>query len=141
MQIVNIYRNDEDDSMWSLIAEAVFNDGTVIKELRAAFSAGSFNESMHELGLSLETLNRMERAIIGAARKSINGDRAGRKSLPVCVQLFCHRRSMSGAPHPEELDKGGWEFFLIERGRNDPNTCYQEYVRIVELYLFREKPA
>jgi hypothetical protein len=141
MRIVNNHRNDEDDSMWSLVAEAVLRDGAVLKDVDNSHSAGSVIESMRKFGLSLETLNSMEGIIAGVARESISENKAGRPTLPVCVQLFCQRKSTYDPVHPEDPMEGGWGFYAIERGRNDPNVCFQEYARIIELYVYREKPA
>ena len=127
--------------MWSLIAEAKFSDGTVLNDLGTSLSAGSFIEPMRELGLTLDSLKRVEGIFASVAKGLVSDKKASRSTLPVCVRLFCQRESMNGAPHLEDHMKGGWGFYVIERGRNDPNVFFQEYTRIIELYLYREGPV
>ncbi len=139
MQAANNQREfKNNDPIWHLIAEYSLNEVAHVKDLEAALMAGSLYQAIRDLGVPADCLNKIEDTITGAVRKAISRFKYGSPNLAVHITLFCQRKSIDGRRHLTNQIKGGWGYFLIEKGWDLPAASHEKSHCLAELYLYRE---
>lgn len=147
------------DPVWYFIAEYSLSAGTVGKNIESEFTAGTLFQTMQNLGIPPECLQKIERTVAGFAKEATVHFNQGRCELPVSVRLFCpqkmvedvnsekisnhcnEERSMEPAQsirRAETKTNGGWGYFLIERGGDFPHGSSRNCHNMIDLYLYKE---
>lgn len=129
---------NNNDPIWHLIAEYSLNEVAHNKDLEAVLTAGSLYQAIRELGVPADCLNKIEGSITGAIRKALSRFKSGSPNLPVHIRLFCQRKSIDGRRHLTNQTKGGWGYFLIDKGWDIPAATHEKPHCLAELYLYRE---
>ena len=127
-----------DDPTWHLIAEYSLGEVPVAEGVAAEFTVGSIFQTMRELGLPTERFKRIVETITETAVGMRGHFSLGSPDLPVHICLFCQRKTIEDILHSGDQKKGGWGYYVIERGIDLPSTSCREYDRLIELYLYKE---
>lgn len=138
MQTANHNNKIEYDPTCYLIAKFSLSDVLVSEGLAEESIAGSFFQTVRELGLPTECFNR----IIGTITETATGTQGHSNhcdpDLPVQIRLFYQRKTNVGIPDDGSQKDGGWGYYVIERGINMPISSCREFDRVIELYIYKE---
>jgi hypothetical protein len=139
MQAANNHREfKNNDPIWHFIAEYPLNEVARDENHESGLTAGSLYQAIRNLGVPADGLNKIEGTIIGTFRKAMSRFNYGSPNLPVYIRLFCQRKAIDGGRHSVDQIKGGWGYFLIDKGWDIPTASHEEFYCMAELYLYRE---
>jgi hypothetical protein len=139
MQTANDYREfKNNDPIWYFIAEYSLNEVARDENLEPGLMAGSLYQTIRDLGVPTDCLSKIEGTITGTAREAMSHINYSSPNLPVHIRLFCQRKTIDGERHFGDQMKGGWGYFLIEKGRDIPASSHEKSYCVAELYLYRE---
>jgi hypothetical protein len=127
-----------DNPTWRLIADCSLGEATSDGKGAAELNIRLLFQAMRELGVPPECLNRIEGTITEITRVRGEIESPHLTGSPVNIYLFCDKRTTDNVHHSEERMKGGWGYYVIERGSDFPGTSCQEHHRVIELYLYKE---
>jgi hypothetical protein len=120
--------NIEDTPDWRLLTEFLVT--------RYASSEGSLRsqikESMRDLNLQPEQLERICEVIINALYRASRGKQQADNFLAILMRIW-----LSGANSGE----GGWGFFLVEKPGHAAGHSSLESMYVVDLFLYRERSS
>lgn len=127
-----------EDSTWHLLAE--YSIGADDHDINpgAKPSIGSLIDIMRKLGLPPKTLHQIEGTITRISNEAQSHVYLGRPILPVCICLFCQRKTINHLHYKETHMNEGWGYYLIERVVELSPDSFMGYCRVIELYLYRE---
>ncbi len=136
------------DLEWYLLAEYPLGEWTDAGSRQDIRLEGRLFLAIRDLGLPPECLQLLKRTLADFEQYH-----PGRSALPVDVRLFCQRKTVEGEraartsrPEPAgqaihlsgtEL-RGGWGYFLIDRGEDALAGSPPHSRPCVDLYLYRE---
>ena len=127
-----------DDPAWFFIADFSLGEAASEEEIFAELTAGSLFHTIRELGLSSEDTRRIAGSITASIRGASDLSDHCSSNLSVRICLFCNRSGMDSVYQPGDQIKGGWGYYVIERGRDLLNIPRKESCRELELYLYKE---
>lgn len=123
---------------WDLIAAQPLSEALLDDSMAIDLSSGPLFQTMRDLGVPLECLNRIRGAITETA-KGVRGNLHQNESiLTVPISLFCYRMPGEALPQPEKQKNDAWGYYVIEKCDELPGAIHGQCHRSVELYLYKE---
>jgi hypothetical protein len=116
-------------------------------------------QEVKELGLPPECVENIEITLAGFAKEALAHFKQGKVELPGRIRVYCQNKIIDDAnsaransrPYHAEQSvehlqmiyqssaiKGGWGYFLIERGGNVPVDSLEGSRNTIDLYLYKE---
>jgi len=126
------FRND--DPIWFPFGEDLLSEAVLDEDLETMLVSRPIFQTMQELGLPPERLKRIRRTVTETARHYLHRMPGGHMR----IRLFYQPKMVTGQPHSEKRVEGGWGYFIIQRGKENPSAVYSESYPIIELYIYRE---
>lgn len=94
--------------------------------------AGSLFKKLRDLNIPPEYVGNIEMMLTGFAKEALEHFKGGRLELPGRIRIFCQKKTI------DEKIRGGWGYFLIERGDDVSTGPSVRSWNSVELYLYKE---
>ena len=119
---------------WHIIADFALNE-MIFEEL----AAGSLFQAMQDLAIPPDCIERVMQTMTGIVRR-VSGAKSspGLACPPIRFRLFYKKNTADRVTPLGEQRRGGWGYYVIERGSDSSPIPGQESGRIVELYVYRE---
>lgn len=95
-------------------------------------AAGSFCQTLRELGIPPEWVENIELTLTRFARQALAQFEPERLGMPERLRVFCQKKML------DEKMNGGWGFFLLERTDGSPESPSASSQSCVDLYIYRE---
>jgi hypothetical protein len=142
-----------DNSIWYLLAEIPLLAFMLKQNRRDDLSAGLLFQTLEKLGIPPECVTNIEDSLIKFADELEWNSNQDALDIPGRVRIFCQRKMIEDA-HLQGVEqalenapailssgtktKGGWGYFLIEKGENTSPSFSEYPAKLVDIYLYRE---
>jgi hypothetical protein len=145
--------------LWCFLAEYPLSEFTSDLNGGEKLRAGLLFQTVSELGIPPEYVEKIEMMLIGFAREALIHFKQGTLELPGRIRIFCQEKMIDEANsikttnaynseqeleraryihHPGSKTNGGWGYFLIETGGNVSAGSSASSWNSVDLYLYKE---
>ncbi len=147
------------DLLWYLLAEYSLSEFMSDKETGNVLMAGSLLQTIRDLGIPPECLNRIERTLIDFVKQTTVRLQQGKRGLPIVIRLFYGKKVITSGNkaqtasdpqakqtieptqmiHPADTNIfSGWGFFIIERTRDITAGSAVDSPKFIDLFLYKE---
>jgi len=160
MQTSNAKQNSRsDDPLWVFLAEYSLSEFMPEKGTGDALMAGLLSQTIRDLGIPPECLNKIKRTLIEFVQQARVHFNQGSLEFPGRIRVFCQKKMIDDANsaktsrrynaeqamehaqmiHPSGAKMNeGWGYYVIERGRDFASNPCKESCRVIELYVYKE---
>lgn len=144
---------------WYLLAEYALSEIMPDNGKGDELTAGFLSQPFRPLGVPPEWIEKVEMVLTGYAKLALVAIQQGRLERFGSIRIFCQKKMIDDANsteatrfihseqaaeneqmihHSSTIMKGGWGYFLIERGGNVSTGSSVSSRNSVDLYLYKE---
>ena len=160
MQTSNAKQNSRsDDPLWVFLAEYSLSEFMPEKGTGDALIAGLLSQTIRDLGIPPECLNKIKRTLIEFVQQTKVHFNQCKREFPIVIRLFYGkklinsgnsakparklqaRQALEPTPmiHPVDIKIfGGWGYFIVERARGFPASSTEDSLNFIDIYLYQE---
>lgn len=153
------YKSSSNDPLWNFLAECSLCEFVSDKETGDALKAGLLFQTLRDLGIPQECLNRIERTLVESINQIRIRFNQSQILNPILIRSFYEKKMISSgnlAEASSDLQKeqtiepaqiihpggtqisGGWGFFIVERAREFPADSTVDTPNFIDLFLYQE---